>query len=259
MRAPADDAIARSRERRQDTGHEIDPMRILIIGASQGTGALTTRAALARGHEVTAFARSPEKLAFEHPKLTRLKRDLHQKASVEGAVHGHDAVIVTASSASLKSFKENPSYFFQGTADVIDAMKASGVRRLVVLSALGIGESRKLAGFIVEKLILGFLLKAPFQDHERQEQMTRESGLDRVLARPARLTDGPARGRSMKKTAIEPVPSAIARADAAEFFMEAARPTPGCERPCSSGLSVQAKSWRHGRAMVLETVPAGRH
>ncbi|WP_394842064.1 hypothetical protein LZC95_33925 [Pendulispora brunnea] len=45
-------------------------MRILIVGASKGTGALAVEAALARGHEVTAFARSAEKLAIEHPKLT---------------------------------------------------------------------------------------------------------------------------------------------------------------------------------------------
>ena len=48
-------------------------MRILIIGASKGTGALAVKAALERGHEVTAFARSPEKLELEHPKLTKVK------------------------------------------------------------------------------------------------------------------------------------------------------------------------------------------
>ncbi len=46
-------------------------MRILIIGASTGTGALAVKAALERGHEVTAFARSPEKLKLLHPKLSR--------------------------------------------------------------------------------------------------------------------------------------------------------------------------------------------
>jgi putative NADH-flavin reductase len=48
-------------------------MRILIIGASKGTGALAVKAALERGHEVTAFARSPERLGLEHPKLTKVR------------------------------------------------------------------------------------------------------------------------------------------------------------------------------------------
>ena len=86
-------------------------MRILVIGASKGTGALVVEAALARGHEVTALARSPGKLAVENPNLTKLKGDFHNKQSVDAAVRGHDAVIVTASATSLSGFKENPTYF----------------------------------------------------------------------------------------------------------------------------------------------------
>jgi uncharacterized protein YbjT (DUF2867 family) len=196
-------------------------MRISIIGASQGTGALAVKAALARGHQVTAFARSPDKLAVDHAQLTRLRGDFHKKDSVDEAVRGHDAVLVTASATSLSGFKANPAYFSQGTGYVIEAMKAHGVRRLVVLSALGVGDSRKLAGFLAEKLLIGWILKLPFADHERQEQMTRESGLDWVIARPGRLTDGAARGKYVKETAIKKVPGAIARADVAEFLVEA--------------------------------------
>ena len=83
-------------------------MRILIIGASQGTGALAVAAALTRWHEVTAFARSPDKLAILHAKLEKTKGDFHDKASVEGAVPGHDAVIITASATSLNSAKFVP-------------------------------------------------------------------------------------------------------------------------------------------------------
>src|SRR6185312_15883063 len=145
----------------------------------------------------------------------------HDKASVDGAVPGHDAVIITASATALKAFKENPRYFSQGTRLVIDAMKASGVKRLVVLSALGTGESRKLVGFVLEKVMVGFLLKVPFEDHERQEAMTRESGLEWVIARPGRLTDGPGRGRYVKTAAVEPVPGSISRADVADFLVQA--------------------------------------
>ena len=197
-------------------------MRLLIIGASQGTGALAVKTALERGHEVTAFARSPQKLALDHAKLKKVSGDFHQRAAVEAAVRGQDAVIITASATSLKGFKENPSYFSQGTAHVIDAMRTTGVRRLVVLSALFTGESRKLANFFVDKVIVSFLLKRPYEDHERQEQLVKSSGLDWVIARPGRLTNGPARRRYVKETAIKPVPSMISRADVADFLVEAA-------------------------------------
>ncbi len=196
-------------------------MKIAILGASQGTGAEATRVALARGHDVTAFARSPDKLDLSHPKLTKMKGDFHQRESVDAAVIGRDAIIVTASATSLKAFKENPTYFSEGTGYTIDAMKAYGVRRLAVLSAFGTGESRKLAGFLLDTLVISFLLKVPFADHERQEKLVRESGLDWIIARPGRLTNGPARKKYVTKTAIEPVPTSISRADVADFLVTA--------------------------------------
>jgi uncharacterized protein YbjT (DUF2867 family) len=197
-------------------------MKILVVGASQGTGALAVKAALAQGHQVTAFARQPDKLVLEHPSLTRSSGDFHQFESVVKAMPGHDAVIVTASSTTLKGFRENPSYFSQGTANVIEAMKATAVKRLVVLSAMGVGDSRKLANFLVDKLVISFLLRTPFQDHERQEKLVMESGLDWVIARPGRLTNGPACGEYVKTPLVEKVPSSISRADVADFLVEAA-------------------------------------
>ena len=197
-------------------------MKISVLGASRGTGAEAVRIALERGHEVTAFARSPEKLALQHPSLTLLRGDFHQPESVDGAVRGRDAVLVTASATGLAGFKQNPNYFSQGTAYAIDAMKKWGVRRLVVLSALGTGDSRKLVNFFVDKIAISFLLKAPFEDHERQEAMVRASGLDWVIARPGRLTDGPARRQYVKKASVEKVPSSISRADVADFLVTAA-------------------------------------
>lgn len=199
-------------------------MRILIIGASKGTGALAVKVALDRGHEVTAFARSPEKLELEHPKLTKVKGDFHNNEDVDRAVPGHDAVIVTASAGGISSFKEHPTYFSQGTKLVIRAMKASGVRRLIVLSAIGVGETKKISGWIAETFLYGMLFKLPYADHERQEQDTRESGLEWVIARPARLTDGPATKTYIKRAGLERVPWswAISRADVGDFLVEAA-------------------------------------
>lgn len=208
-------------------------MHILVIGASQGTGALAVRTALDKGHRVTAFARSPQKLELVHPQLERVRGDFHDASSVEGAVKGHDAVIVTASASGLGAFKENPRYFSQGTGYTIDAMKKTGVKRLVVLSALGTGDSLPLFNPIVRAIMVDFVLKVPYADHERQEEQVRSSGLDWVIARPGRLTNGPARRRYVKKIAIEKVPSSISRADVADFLVEA------CDAPSWVGHAVQ--------------------
>ncbi|HTP51931.1 MAG TPA: NAD(P)H-binding protein [Anaeromyxobacteraceae bacterium] len=196
-------------------------MNLLVIGASQGTGALCVRRAIAQGHRVTAFARHPEKLEFEDPLLRKVVGDFHQEASVRGVVPGHDAVIITASATRLGAFRENPRYYSQGTAFVVDEMRASGPRRLVVLSALGVGDSRVVLNPVARLLLAGWLLRVPFADHEVQERLVRESGLDWVIARPSRLTHGPARGRYVKETSVKSIPSAISREDLAEFLVEA--------------------------------------
>jgi uncharacterized protein YbjT (DUF2867 family) len=195
-------------------------MKILVVGGSQGTGALVVENALARGHEVTVFSRNPSKLVLQHPKLKRLAGDFHQKASVDEAVVGHDAVVITASATSLKAFKQNPNYFSQGTGLVIEAMKTHGVKRLSVLSALGVGDSRVLSNFLVRTLMIGFLLRLPFEDHERQEKQVMASGLDWTIVRPGRLTNGPATKKYVKTAALEKVPMSISRADVADFLVE---------------------------------------
>lgn len=196
-------------------------MKILIIGASRGTGAEAVKNALQAGHRVTAFARNPDKLELQHERLQRVPGDFHQADSVARAMPGHDAVIVTASVAAIKEFKKNPHYFSQGTRYVIDAMKQQGVRRLSVLSAFGAGDSRRAANWFLEKLMISWLLKTAYEDHERQERLVMDSGLDWVIARPTRLTNGPASKRYLTETAIAPVPSSISRADVADFLVRA--------------------------------------
>ena len=195
-------------------------MKILILGASQGTGALCVKSALAKGHMVSAFARTPAKLDVNHPALTKVAGDFHDAASVRSAVVGHDAVIVCASAASLKGFKEKPDYFSRGTKFCIDAMKEHGVKRLVILSAQGAGDSLVTANWFLRTFVIGGILKLPFLDHDVQERLTRESGLEYVIARPTRLTDGPAKGRYTKTAELVKVPGSISRADVADFLVD---------------------------------------
>lgn len=197
-------------------------MKIIVIGASQGTGGLAVKQALARGHEVTAFSRSPDKLGVRDDKLRLVAGSFHDAAAVDNAVPGHDAVLLTAGVNSMSVFKEIPDYFSRGTALVIAAMKKSGVKRLVVLSALGVGDSRSLMAPPLRILLIDWILKRAYRDHEVQERMVKDSGLEWVIARPTRLTDQPAGAKYKKTKAIEHVPSKISRADVAAFLVDAA-------------------------------------
>ena len=200
-------------------------MKILVLGASQGTGALCVKAALAKGHAVTAFSRTPSKLDVSHPALTKLAGDFHDAASVRGAVAGQDAVIICASPSSLGAIKDKPDYFSRGTKHCIDAMKEHGVRRLVILTAHGVGESKPAASWFQRTFLIDRLLKGFFLDHDVQERMTRESGLDFVIARPTRLTNGAAKGKYVRTEELISVPGSISRADVADFLVDACEST----------------------------------
>lgn len=208
-------------------------MKILVLGASQGTGALCVKAALAKGHSVTAFSRTPAKLDLTHPALTKVAGDFHDAASVRGAAAGHDAVIISASPTSLGAIKEKPDYFSRGTRYCIDAMKEHGVKRLVVLTANGVGESKPVASWFQRTFLIGGLLKGFFADHDVQERLTKESGLDFVIARPTRLTNGPAKGKYVRTAELISVPGSISRADLADFLVEA------CESTAVVGKAIQ--------------------
>ena len=99
-------------------------MKIAVIGASGNVGSQIVTEALSRGHTITAIARHPEKIAAGND-LTAARGDLADAAGLPGVLQGHDAIISTV---RFKSFQ--PS-------QLIDAVKASGVKRLVVVGGAG--------------------------------------------------------------------------------------------------------------------------
>jgi nucleoside-diphosphate-sugar epimerase len=135
-------------------------MKILVVGASQGTGALCVKSALAKGHQVGAFSRSPAKLEITHPALTKIAGDFHDAASVRQAITGHDAVIITAAPKN-SAIKETPDYFSRGTKYCIDAMKEHGVKRLVVLTSFDTGDSEPLLGWFLKVVPTSELVSVP--------------------------------------------------------------------------------------------------
>ncbi|HYJ09886.1 MAG TPA: NAD(P)H-binding protein, partial [Polyangiaceae bacterium] len=121
-------------------------MKISVIGATGGSGRAAVQWLLAAGHEVTAFARNPQRLELEHSNLRLVSGDALEASDVERAVAGQDAVVVTL------GITENPMRVrllgpartpldvrSRGTERVIAAMHRHGVRRLIVQTTYGVG------------------------------------------------------------------------------------------------------------------------
>ncbi len=168
--------------------------RVLVVGATGGSGRATLDALLAAGHEVTAFSRHADRLPAR-PRLHRVSGDATSRQDVEAAVQGQDAVIVTLgiseSPIRVRLFgarRTPPSVRSTGTRTVIEAMRRQGVDRLVVLSSFGVGETRRKLR-LIDRMIFALLIKPQIQDTEIQEQEVRRSDLDWVIAQPVHLTD----------------------------------------------------------------------
>ncbi len=169
--------------------------KVLVVGATGGTGRATIDALLQRGHRVTAFSRHAESLENTSDRLRLLNGDATNPDDIDRAVAGHDAVIITL------GITENPlrvrlfgaahtplDVRSTGTRNVIAAMRKHGVSRLVVQSSYGVGETRNSLGW-VDRLFFSLLLKPQIADTEVQELEVRDSGVDWVLAQPVHLTD----------------------------------------------------------------------
>jgi len=192
-------------------------MNLLIFGASGGTGRCLLEQSLAQGHHVTAFTRSPAKVAIQHPNLKVVQGDMLDYDSVAAAMPGHDAVLSTL---GVYLFKKN-TVLSDGTRNIIRAMEAHGVNRFVCETALGISDSRDQLSLFVEFIFYPFLLRHFFPDKERQELAIRQSSLDWIIVRPARLTNGKQTGQYRHGFGPhEKIKGSVSRADTAEFMLK---------------------------------------
>jgi putative NADH-flavin reductase len=179
-------------------------MKLAIVAATGGIGRQILDQAVAAGHEVTAVVRNPKNLSQPVPAVTADLAVGVDPAVLESAVGGADAVL---SGLGPRSNAE-AGIASRGTRAIIAAMQATGVRRLVVVSAAPIGTVPSPGrpkpprhdpgdGFFMRHLF-SHVAKTLFREHYADlavmEDLVRDSGLDWTLVRPPRLTDGPLTG-----------------------------------------------------------------
>ena len=154
-------------------------MKIVVFGATGGTGRLIVEQALALGQDAV---------------LCALGMPLMNKDGLRAA----------------------------GTRNIIDAMQACHVRRLICLSSFGVGDSYAFLPISYRYLVAPLVLRHVLADHERQETYIRDSDLDWTIVRPANLTGGPATGVYLQDT-LRPhrrLEMKVSRADVAAYMLE---------------------------------------
>jgi uncharacterized protein YbjT (DUF2867 family) len=202
-------------------------MKVVVIGATGGVGRATVAAALAAGHEVTAFSRRGSDLGLGAQGVRAVAGDALEPADVDRALVGQDAVIVTLgiSENPLRVRLPGPRHTpldvrSRGTQNVLQAMRRHGLRRLVVLSSFGVGATRSKLRF-ADAALFQLLLKPQISDTERQEALVRQSELDWSLVQPVHLTDDADDSLPFTSLVGDVGRYAISRASVARFMTHA--------------------------------------
>lgn len=199
-------------------------MNVLVVGATGRTGGEVVRAARAAGHHVRAFARSAGRVAWPAG-VEAAPGDVLVQADVDRAMAGMDAVIVAISMVRTSDWPwarilTPTDLHVRAAACLTEAARRHGLKAYVTVSAQGVGDSAKRAGWFVLALVRSSNIGVAYSDLARAEGVVRGSGLPWTIVRPTRLTGGAATGRwAAGPDRITWSVDRIRRADVAEFLV----------------------------------------
>jgi putative NADH-flavin reductase len=186
-------------------------MKLFVIGATGRTGREIVQQALERGHQVTAFVRSPGQIAMKNARLAIVQGDAMDENQLFNAMRNHDAILSTLGPREI--FK--PSSLLQQSAlATVRAAQRSGIKRLIVLSA-----AAHFPGIL--NRIASFVLRNHMRDSLAMEHIVKGSNLDWTIARPPRLTEENSRAYRSRENAAPRRGFTLSRKAVAAFMLDA--------------------------------------
>ena len=162
-------------------------MRVVVLGATGGTGRLLVEQAIDRGHEVVAYVRRPDALS-PRPGLDVVGGQLTDEPALTAAMTGADAVLCAIGPTGVKDLL-GTDLMRRSLPVVAAAMTAAGVRRLVLLSAYGVGDTARSAS-VTARLTFRTAVRALYRDKREAEERLAGTGLDVTTVYPTMLTNG---------------------------------------------------------------------
>lgn len=194
-------------------------MKVVVFGATGGTGRQVVAQAIERGHEVTVIARNPEAVDVRGERLVIFRGDVLDPSSFSKWIVGQDAVI----SALGVNHRKPTTVYSEGTGNIVKAMQQAGVRRFVGLSSAGLeipGDTPWMVRQTI-RLVIQPMFKYAYEDMARMEEKLRKSDLIWTVIRPPRLTNGPKTGsyRTALHTHLSKA-RGISRADLAHYMLK---------------------------------------
>jgi putative NADH-flavin reductase len=192
-------------------------MKLVVLGATGGTGLEIIKQTIEHGYSVTAFARTSEPLKRFGNRITVIQGDLLNSKTLETVVEGHDAVLSSFGARKPVS-KEEADIRQRFAIALTKAMQQTGVKRLVAVStALLFNDSIIPPAYIVGRLFFREVIGGA----SKMEHIITKSGLNWTIVRPPKLTDKPYSGKyRMREGHLPAFGFTISRADVADFVIK---------------------------------------
>jgi putative NADH-flavin reductase len=193
-------------------------MKVLIVGATGGTGRQIVSQAIERGHSVTAFVRAPDPLRMFGDRIVVMQGNLLNRSELQRVLEGHDAVL-SSFGPRVPVSKEDATLLQRFGVALTGAMLQTGIRRVVVEStAFLFKDSIVPPTHLIGRLFFPGIVR----DAREMENVFQKSGLDWTIVRPPRLTDKPRTGRyRVLEGHLPRFGFTISRADVADFMVKA--------------------------------------
>jgi putative NADH-flavin reductase len=157
-------------------------MRLFLLGATGGIGQHLVRIALDHGHCVSAYVRSPEKLAFTHERLKVSAGNVFQADQMAQALPGHDAVLSALGPATVRHTTMRRDF----AHGLVAAMSRAKVERLLLVSSALLFPNIGWLGALLSSTVFRQMLP----DMAGMESEITKSSLLWTIVRPPRLTNG---------------------------------------------------------------------
>ncbi len=199
-------------------------MKIIVFGATGGTGRAVIDEALAAGHIVTSFARDASKTALAKG-LTVVEGDVMNASDVAPVLVGQDAVIVSLGNsqnpfAMLLGARRTTSRDVceVGTGHILDALPKGSQTPILVVGAFGTGDTREQLPLMF-KIFYRLFLREQMADKEKQDAVLKASEANYTLIQPVALTDKPVTGTWTASNDGTIGKSEVTRSDLARYLL----------------------------------------
>lgn len=164
-------------------------MKVLIFGGTGESGILTVQRTLAAGHDVTVYARSPEKLVIRDHRLRIVEGELNDVPAIHKSMQGQDAVISLLGPTGIGVGMP----YSEGMQTIVEAMQSAGVRRLIATATPAAADpnDRFKLSFWLAVRVIELIGGTTYPDLAALGRVVRESQLDWTLVRLPWLTSKP--------------------------------------------------------------------